>query len=186
MSARRARVAKDFHRVIMAACADALTAQLAELHAPVTRPGDLACKGCAQDQDERRAPGVTWPCATYKILAAEVLSLPNVDAALTSLMGAHLTSSQVSLLRFLGGQLADPPVRTDGTYQALIARGLIARGGPRRVYQLTERGRLALAALGPDRSSGDALPQERWAVAQVPTGALNAAHRTLPRSSQHG
>jgi hypothetical protein len=150
VSPRRDAVAGDLHKRVMAACADGLAEQLAVLHGPQRRPKGIFCPGCDRAPSDNEGTQPLWPCRTYKILTAHVLELRDVDAALKAMLLPKLTTPQVTLMRFFAGQLPDPPRHTcEDTYQVLIARGLIERQGPRRVYQLTERGQHHLAVLGP-------------------------------------
>ena len=184
MSARQDGVARDFHEIVLAACQDGLTAQLAALHAPVSQAGRLVCAGCGSARPSPHEPEVSWPCSTYTVLVAAVLEVADVEAALTSLLAVRPTATQVEMLRFLAGQRPDPPQWTRSTYRGLVARGLISRQGPRRIYQLTDRGRQVLAALGLGTAVSGQFSQQRPVGPDTAMGGRVRAHRPGRRSRQ--
>ena len=83
-----AHVAGEFHERVKSNCWDTLAGELLNLHQPwLDDDGLPVCRGCDRD-----TPGTTdpvWPCRTYTIIAATMLTVPNVEATLRAMLTAQ-------------------------------------------------------------------------------------------------
>lgn len=78
------KASERLHGRVLEGALDSLARELAQLHRPTCRDGDMpTCLGC--DREMFGGPGVVWPCRTYTLVARTVLHVRDVEAVLTRL-----------------------------------------------------------------------------------------------------